>query len=237
MLPGVTCVAAAIHTVTGQDVASNAGLAHANEQQLGQAFTHRDRADGGRRDLEVGDREPVFAMIFSLPQAASGCTEVGHVGLTDHTSNGDRATPPVRPEVSPREAGHELGVVNRMVASVGGRQGLSCDRGGSEEARGEGHSQRAQGQRGEPRPAPGTRCSLNHGECRVEVRYQSQSRRRVWVSHVFADGSRPRPSSAYICGHWQVSITPPSVRLSLRNCRCPIESLLRLSSLWLQAFS
>ena len=131
VLPGGARVAAAVDAVAGQDVAANAGLAGADEDEIGVGFGDRDGADRGRRDLEVGDGEPVFAAVGSLPEAAAGGAEVGFLGAAGHAADGDGAAAAVWAEIAPCVAGEEGGVEGGLLGGEGG--GCGREEGGGEE--------------------------------------------------------------------------------------------------------
>ena len=109
VLPGVAGVAAAVDAVAGEDVAANAGLAGADEDEVGVGFGDRDRADRGRGDLEVGDGVPVFAAVGGLPEAAAGGAEVGLLGAAFDTAGRDGAAAAIGAEVAPCVGGEEGG--------------------------------------------------------------------------------------------------------------------------------
>ena len=115
VLPGLARVAAAVDAVAGQDVAADARLAGADEDEVGVRFGHRDRADRRRRDLEVGDGVPVVAAVGGLPEAATGGAEVGFVRAALHAGDRDGAAAPVGAEVAPGVAGEEGGVENDLL--------------------------------------------------------------------------------------------------------------------------
>ena len=77
VLPGLAPVAAPVDAVPGQDVAANAGLTRADEDEIRVGFGDRDRADRSRGDLEVRHREPLLAAVDGLPEPAAGRTEIG----------------------------------------------------------------------------------------------------------------------------------------------------------------
>ena len=101
VLPGGAGVAAAVDAVAGQDVAADAGFAGADEDEVGVGFGHRDRADRGRGDLEVGDGVPVLAAVGGLPEAAAGGAEIGFEGAARYAGGGDGAAAAVGAQVAP----------------------------------------------------------------------------------------------------------------------------------------
>ena len=129
VLPGRARVAAAVDAVARKDIAANARLAHPDEDEVGVGFGHRDRADRGGVDLEIGDGEPVFAAVGRLPEAAAGGAEVGFEGAADDAAGGDGAAAAVRAEVAPGVGGEEGGGEGVVVLGEEGAGELgSCDR-------------------------------------------------------------------------------------------------------------
>ena len=131
VLPGGARVAAAVDAVAGQDVAADAGLAGADEDEVGVGFGHRDGADRGRGDLEVGDGVPVLAAVGGLPEAAAGGAEVGFLGAAGHAAGGDGAAAAVWAEVAPGVGGEEGGGEGGLLGGEGGGGGR--EEGGGEE--------------------------------------------------------------------------------------------------------
>ena len=131
VLPGGARVAAAVDAVAGQDVAADAGFAGADEDEVGVGFGHRDRADRGRGDLEVGDGAPVLAAVGGLPEAAAGRAEVGFLGAAGHAGGGDGAAAAIGAEVAPGVGGEEGGVEVGLLGGEGGGGGR--EEGGGEE--------------------------------------------------------------------------------------------------------
>ena len=123
VLPGGARVAAAVDAVAGEDVAADARFAGADEDEVGVGFGDRHRADRGRADLEVGDREPVVAAVGGLPQAAARGAEVGFLRAADDAGGGDGAAAAVGPEVAPGVAGEEGGVEGDLLGGEGVRAG------------------------------------------------------------------------------------------------------------------
>ena len=123
VFPGLAAVAAAVHAVARQDVAADARLAGADEDEVGVGFRHRDRAHRRRRDLEVGDGVPVVAAVGRLPEAAAGRAEIGFVRPALDAGDGDGAAAAVGAEVAPGVAGEEGGVENDLLGLEGGRAG------------------------------------------------------------------------------------------------------------------
>ena len=120
VLPGRARVAAPVDAVARQDVAANARLTHPDEDEVGIGFGHRDRADRRRVDLEVGDGEPVFAAVGSLPEAAAGRAEVGLLRAAHDARSGNGAAAAIRAEVAPGVAGQEGGVEDDLLGGEGG---------------------------------------------------------------------------------------------------------------------
>ena len=119
VLPGRARVAAPVDAVARQDVAANARLAGADEDEVGVGFGHRHRADRRRRDLEVGDGEPVLAAVGGLPEPAARGAEVGLLRAALDAGGGDRAAAAVRAEVAPGVAGEEGGVEGDLLGGEG----------------------------------------------------------------------------------------------------------------------
>ena len=119
VLPGRARVAAPVDPVARQDVAADARLAGADEDQVGVGFGHRHRTHRRRADLEVRDREPVVAPVGGLPQAAAGGAEVGFLRAADDAGGGDGAAAAVGPEVAPGVAGEERGVEGDLLGGSG----------------------------------------------------------------------------------------------------------------------
>ena len=129
VLPGRARVAAAVDAVAREDVAADARLAHPDEDEVGVGFGHRDRADRGGVDLEIGDGEPVFAAVGRLPEAAAGGAEIGFEGAAFYAAGGDGAAAAVGAEVAPGVGGEEGG--GEGVAVLGGKgtgEAGRCDR-------------------------------------------------------------------------------------------------------------
>gem|GEM_PF-1421543 len=124
VLPGFAPVAAPVDAVPGQDVAANAGLAGADEDEIGVGLADRDRADRRRADLEIGDGIPVLTAVDGLPKAAAGGAEVGFLGPAPDAGDGDGAAAPVGTEVAPRVAGQEGRVEDHGCLGVEG----GCER-------------------------------------------------------------------------------------------------------------
>ena len=115
VLPGLAGVPAAVDAVAGQDVAADARLAGADEDEVGIGFRHRDRAHRRRRDLEVGDGIPVVAAVGCLPEAAAGRAEVGFVRPALDAGDRDGTAAAVGAQVAPGVAGEEGGVENDLL--------------------------------------------------------------------------------------------------------------------------
>ena len=62
--------------VARHDVAADARLAHADEDDVGVRLRDGDGADRRALDLAVGHRRPVLAAVGGLPQAAADGAEV-----------------------------------------------------------------------------------------------------------------------------------------------------------------
>ena len=145
VLPGLTAVAAPVHAVAGQDVAADAGLAGADEDEIGVGLADRDRADRRSGDLEVGDGIPVLTAVRRLPEAAAGGAEVGLPGSALDAADRDGAAAAVGTEVAPGVAGHE-GRVEGDLLGLGVERG--CKRGQAHHVRevGDPHGDRCAGQ-------------------------------------------------------------------------------------------
>ena len=70
--PRLAGVGGLVDAVARHDVAADARLAHADEDDVGVRLGDRDRADRRAVDLAVGDRRPRAAAVGRLPQAAAG---------------------------------------------------------------------------------------------------------------------------------------------------------------------
>ena len=106
---------AAVDAVARQDVAADARLAGADEDEVGVGFRHRDRAHRRRRDLEVCDGVPIVAAVGRLPEASAGRAEVGFVRASLDAGDRDGAAAPVGGRGCARSSREEGGVENDLL--------------------------------------------------------------------------------------------------------------------------
>src|SRR6202022_1291193 len=67
--PGLSGISAFVDAISRHDVAANARLAHADEDNSRIGFGDSDGTDARTFELAVGDRRPVLATIVGLPEA------------------------------------------------------------------------------------------------------------------------------------------------------------------------
>ena len=105
--PARPAVVRAIDTVPLEDVGAQLDLAHADVDDVGVGWGHRDRAHRGAGHLAVGHRDPGSPSVGRLEEPSAGRAEVileGSLGMTRH---GDRAAAPVRTDRAPLHGGEE----------------------------------------------------------------------------------------------------------------------------------
>ena len=99
-----------VDAVAGHDVAADAGLAHADEDDVGIALAHGDGADGSALDLAIRDGRPVVATVGRLPESAARRAEIRFIRAANDAADGDGATAAVGTDVAPLESAAERGV-------------------------------------------------------------------------------------------------------------------------------
>ena len=90
-----------VDAVARHDVAADARLPHADEDDVGIRLGDGDRADRGALDLAVGHRHPVLAAVGRLPEAAAHGAEVGLARPSLHAAHRDRAAAAIRADAAP----------------------------------------------------------------------------------------------------------------------------------------
>jgi hypothetical protein len=101
MRPRLPRVARFVDAIAWHDVAADARLAHADEDDVRIGFGNRHGADRGAVDLAVGDRRPVVAGIGGLPQAAADGAEVGLARASLDAGHRDRAAAAIGADAPP----------------------------------------------------------------------------------------------------------------------------------------
>ena len=111
--PRLAGVGRLVDAVARLDVAADARLAHADEDDVRDRLRDGDRADRRARDLAVGDRRPVLAAVGRLPQTAAGRAEVADLRLALHAGDRDRSAAAIGPDAAPPQAAqdHRVGDV------------------------------------------------------------------------------------------------------------------------------
>lgn len=91
-LPGLSGVRGFVHSVTGHDVAANAGFAGSDIDDVGVGRRDGDRAHGRRGFGKlVPERVPVESTVGCLPHASGNSAKVIRVILSGDTGDGEHA--------------------------------------------------------------------------------------------------------------------------------------------------
>src|SRR5207247_6709240 len=115
MGPRLAGVGRLVDAVARHDVAADARLARADEDDVGLRFRDGDGADRRAPDLAVGDGRPFRAAVDRLPQSAAGRAEVAFSRPPLHAGDGDRPAAAVRADAAPFEGGHD-GLIEDVLA-------------------------------------------------------------------------------------------------------------------------
>ena len=99
--PRLAGVGRLVDAVARLDVAADARLAHADEDDVGIGFGDGDGADRRALDLAVGDGRPALAAVGRLPQPAADGAEVRLVLPSFHAGYGDRPAAARRADAAP----------------------------------------------------------------------------------------------------------------------------------------
>ena len=99
--PRLAAVGRLVHAVACHDVAANARLTHADDDDVGVALRHRDGAHRGRVHLAVGDGRPCVAAIGRFPEPAADGAEVRLLRAPLHAADGDGPAAAIGPDGAP----------------------------------------------------------------------------------------------------------------------------------------
>ena len=135
VLPRLARVGRFVDAVAGLDVAANARLARADEDDVRIRFRHGDRADRRTRDLAVGHRRPRLAAVRGLPQAAASGAEIAFLRPLQGTGHRQRAAAAVGADAAPLIGGHQRGIDTDTRRGLGSEAVIPDDAGRSREYR------------------------------------------------------------------------------------------------------
>ena len=99
--PGLAGVGGLVDAVARLDVAADARLARADEDDVRIRFRHGDRAHRRAANLSIRDRRPGFPAIGRLPQTAARGAEIPDVRLTLGAGHRQRSPAAIGPDASP----------------------------------------------------------------------------------------------------------------------------------------
>src|SRR4029078_3181714 len=108
--PRLAGVRRLVDAIPGLDVAADAPLAHADEDDVRIGLRHGDRADRRAVDLAVGDVGPRLAAVGGLPKAAASLARVHHTRLALHAADRDRPARVIGTDASPAKPLRDDGV-------------------------------------------------------------------------------------------------------------------------------
>jgi hypothetical protein len=107
VLPGFAGIGGLPHAVAE---AAADGIAGAGINDIRIGGSHLDGADAVDARLLIEDGKPCGAGAGGLPDAALGCAKIIHAGLADDAADSSDAAAVKRPDVTPLEAGIEVGI-------------------------------------------------------------------------------------------------------------------------------
>ena len=161
MGPRLAGVGRLVDAVARHDVAADARLARADEDDVGLRFRDGDGADRRAPDLAVGDGRPFRAAVDRLPQSAAGRAEVAFSRPPLHAGDGDRSAAAVRADAAPFEGGHD-GLIEDVLAArrLRGEAHADIPSGGQRQQRGAAKKGTVSGQSGHGAQPPRKERSL-----------------------------------------------------------------------------